>query len=111
MCRLRSRIYTYKMVLYQHRVFRFICQWVPFPTLTWAIKTVSVYRLSTTAARRHIRGSHTKLLLFHPVCGRSRTLTVATLAAIIYRISNIICSVSFSPRPFSAYALIMSTRA
>lgn len=75
-----------------------------------AIKTASVYRLSVTAIAVPSYEGHTQnYYYFIPYARRRSRLRLWQL---IYRILyNIICSVSFSPRPFSAYALITSTRA
>jgi hypothetical protein len=98
-------IYVYDGIM--HSVFRFICQWVPFPTL--AGNQNSFCLSSRNCSSPIIRGSHTTLLfLFHPVCRRSRLRLWQLIYCIRY---NIIWSVSFSPCPFLVYALITSTRA
>lgn len=84
-----SITYAYYMCIYvhdgeTHSVFRFICQWVPFPTLVGNQNSLCLSSLHCSSPV--IRGSHTKLLLFHPVCGRSRF----RLWQLIYRIYYII---------------------
>jgi len=100
------RVYVYIRDGIMHSVFRLICQWVPFPTL--AGNQNSLCLSSRYCSSPIVLGSHTTLLfLFYPVCGWSWLW----LGHLIYSIRyNIIWSVSFSPRPFSVYALVTSTR-
>lgn len=99
------RVYVYGHDAIMHSVFRFICQWVPFPTLI--SNQNSLCLSSRFCSSPFVLGSHTTLLfLFYPVCERSWLW----LGQLIYSIRyNIIWSVSFSSRPFSVYALVTST--
>jgi len=112
MCRLRTHTY-YIIYIYihvhdgiTHSVFRFVCQWVPFPTLNQNSLCLSSRHCSSPV----IRGSHTKLLLFHPVCGRSRLRLWQLIYRIYYIIYNLV-GLFFSSPVLGIYALITSTRA